>query len=268
MKFCINEASTMTTDFATDVQAYAAAGFRGIELWLAKVDTFLENASLADASRLLRDHGLAASGACAQGQLLVSQGEARAQAISAFKHRLEVCQALGAPIIIVFSESPTQVALEDYERAADNLAEAAEIAASYRVKIALEFIKGCPLVGSVSTAMQLIEGSGHDNVGLLFDTFHYFAGVSKPADIDAIPQGKVAFVHVNGCLDLPRERLTDAERTYLGRGPIPTQQLVQQVAAKGYDGWLSFEIFSQAIWEQDPFVVATEIKRNMEEVLG
>ena len=268
MRYCINEASTMPTDFATDVKAYAAAGFAGIELWLAKVDTYLKRASLADAAALLADHGLVASAACAQGQLLLSQGEARSEAISAFRAKLKICQALGAPVIIVFSESPASVTLGDYERAAENLAEAAEVAESYGVKIALEFIKGCPLVGCVSTAMGVIEASGHDNVGLLFDTFHYFAGVSKPADIDAIPHGKVAFVHVNDCLDIPRERLTDAQRTFLGRGPIPTRQLVQQVAAKGYDGWLSFEILDRAVWERDPFAVAAEIKRNLEEVLG
>jgi len=37
MRPCINQATTMTTDFETDMRAYAAAGFDAVELWLAKV---------------------------------------------------------------------------------------------------------------------------------------------------------------------------------------------------------------------------------------
>ena len=268
MKYCINEATTMPTDLVTDVQAYAAAGFQGIELWLDKVDKYLESASLNDAARLLSDHGLVATAACAQGRLLISQGQARQEALSAYKHKLHICQALGAPVIIVDSESPPQVTLEDYDRAVDGLREAADIAQGYGVKVALEFIKGSTLVGSVSTAVHLMGRANHPNVGLLFDTFHYHAGISKAQDIQEIPQGQVAFVHVNDCLDIPRERLTDANRTYLGRGPIPTRALVEALAGRGYDGWLSFEMFNRAVWEEDPYQVAAKIKRNMEEVLG
>lgn len=267
MKLCINEASTMPTDFATDVRAYAAAGFAGIELWLDKVDDYVKQSSLAQAQALLSDHGLVATAACAQGSLLLSKGQARADAMDAFNRKLTTCQALGAPVLIVPSESPQQVQLADYDRAAENLAEAAQVAAPYGVNLALEFIKGCSLVGTVSTAMRLVDQVNQPHVGLLFDTFHYFAGLSKPADVDAITMGKVMFVHINDCLDLPRELLTDAHRTYLGQGPIPTKELVQAIQARGYDGWFSFEIFSRDVWAQDPFDVAAAIKRNLEEVL-
>jgi 4-hydroxyphenylpyruvate dioxygenase len=268
MRFCVNEASTMPTGFATDVRAYATAGFEGIELWLAKVETFLESASLADAQALLADHGLTATAACAQGQLLVSQGTVRQEALDALRRKLELCQALDSPVLIVASESPNKVTIDDYDRAAKSLVQVAETAAGYGVTIALEFIKGSSLVGSVSTAADLIARVDHPNLSLLFDTFHYYAGVSKPADIGVIPKGKVAFVHVNDCLDLPRELLTDAHRTYLGQGPIPVRRLVDALAERSYDGWLSFEAFNRDMWEEDPYKVANSIKRNMEEVLG
>jgi len=267
MKFCINEASTMPTDFATDVRAYSAAGFKGIELWLAKVDKYLESGTLAGAARLLQDHGLVAAGSCAAGLPLVTRDDWD-KAVAELKRKLELCQALGAPRIVVTAARPPEGAAYDYDLAVDNLRQAAEIAAPYGVTLALEFIKGHAVVGAVSTAALLVAKANHPNLGILFDTFHYFAGVSKASDLALIPQGKVAFVHVNDCLDLPRERLTDAERTYIGRGPIPTKQLVEAVRAKGYDGWLSFEIFSRAVWAEDPFQVAVQIKRNLEEALG
>ena len=267
MKFCINEASTMPTDFATDVRAYSAAGFTGIELWLAKVDKFLESDTLQGAARLLRDHGLVAAGACAHGLPLVTRDDWDKSVVE-LRHKLELCQALGAPRIIVTCARPPEGATYDYDLAVDNLRAAADLAAAYGVTLGLEFIRGHAVVGALSTAAMLVGKANHPNLGILFDTFHYFAGISKASDLALIPQGKVAFVHVNDCLDLPRERLTDAERTYIGLGPIPTRQLVEAVRAKGYDGWLSFEIFSRAVWAEDPFQVAVQIKRNLEEALG
>ena len=55
MQACINQATTMTTDFATDLQAYAEAGFERVELWLDKVEAYLaEGGSLEKAQALLQ----------------------------------------------------------------------------------------------------------------------------------------------------------------------------------------------------------------------
>lgn len=258
----------MPQDFPTDVRAYAAAGFKGIELWLAKVEDFAQKASLQEAAHLLADHGLMAAAACAQGNLLVSEGEARQKALSDFRRKLEICAILGAPVIIVASESPTEIKPEDYDRAVVNIRQAADIASEYGVKIALEFIKGSTLVGSLSTAANIVAKADHANLGILFDTFHYHAGISKPDDIVQIPEGKLFFVHVNDCLGIPRERLSDAHRTYLGEGVLPVHDLVARLKATGYTGWYSFESFNRDIWKEDPFQVAKRIRKDMERMLS
>ncbi|MFN4227090.1 MAG: hypothetical protein ACK4F0_02990 [Candidatus Ratteibacteria bacterium] len=41
MRFAINQATTLTTDFKTDIKAYSKAGFKAIEIWLPKLKKYL-----------------------------------------------------------------------------------------------------------------------------------------------------------------------------------------------------------------------------------
>ena len=42
MKPCISQATTLSTPFEADVSAYARGGRSAVELWLTKLETFLE----------------------------------------------------------------------------------------------------------------------------------------------------------------------------------------------------------------------------------
>ena len=62
MKACINQVTTLRTPFEEDIPAYAQAGWPAVELWLTKLETYLEGHSLAEARAVLDDHGLTAAG--------------------------------------------------------------------------------------------------------------------------------------------------------------------------------------------------------------
>src|SRR5260370_808643 len=76
-KPCISRATTMVASFAEDVEAFAGAGFRAMEVWLTKLETHLESHSLAETRRLLEDQQMTLAAAAYQGGLLLSQGEQR-----------------------------------------------------------------------------------------------------------------------------------------------------------------------------------------------
>ena len=57
----------MSTPFADDLPALARAGFASVELWLTKLETFLESHSVVEAANLLADLGLHAAAASGQG---------------------------------------------------------------------------------------------------------------------------------------------------------------------------------------------------------
>ncbi len=266
---CINQATTMTTDFATDIRVYSEAGFESVELWLPKLEQYLqEGNSLESAQELLRRVGLRAVAACAQGGCLASSGEERRSALDQLRARLLLCQALGAETLVVYSESPEGVTEATYDLVAANLREVCSIAAEHRVTIALEFIKGSRLIGSLATAADVIRRAASPNLGLLFDTFHFYAGISKMEDLDDLEAQQLALVHVNDAADRPREIWTDADRVLLGEGVLPLMEILGVIRNSGYDGYCSLELFSRDLWDEDPLAVATRAYTNLTEYLA
>jgi len=259
----------MTTDFPTDVRAYADAGFESMEVWLAKVEQyFSEGGSIDSAAALLQQAGIRAVSACAQGDILLSDGEARHDALAQLRRRAGIARALGADTLIVYSESPQGVTEASYALAARNLAEACDVVADLGVTIALEFIKGSTLVGTLPTARMVVATAVRPNLGVLFDTFHFYAGMSKMEDLVACDGAALAFVHVNDGADRPREILTDADRVLLGEGVFPVREMLRLIKSKGYEGYCSFELFSRALWDADPREVASRAYANLTEFLA
>jgi 2-keto-myo-inositol isomerase len=269
MQACINEATTMTTDFATDMRAYAQAGFRATELWLDKLEDYLKAGhSVESAQQLMSGLSLRAAGACAEGGHLVSTGLERQQGLERLKRRLALCQAMGAPTLIVYSEGASDVTEATYALAARNLAEVCDIAAEYGVRIGLEFIKCSSLVGTLTTAQMVIAKAARSNLGLLFDTFHFYAGVSKMEDLEQVRGADIAFLHINDALDRPREIWSDADRVLIGEGVLPVNEMMGIVRGSGYDGYVSLELFNRALWQQDPFEVARRAYANLTDFLS
>jgi len=253
MKLAINEATTMPRSFEEDVAAYSAAGFQAIELWLDKVKKFLANHSVKDAQKLLSDNGLKAVGGCAHGGVMLSRGEQRETNLADLRAKLEICQALDAPVLVVCTDFPQgNVGPEDYDHAAQGLAGAADIAAPYKVALAVEFIKGAKLVGTLRTALNVTRKTGKKNVGILFDTFHFYAGVSKLEDIAEMKKGELLLVHLNDMAPIPIEIAQDRDRVLPGNGVLPLKEIIKAISRTGYDGYYSVELFSEALWQKDP----------------
>lgn len=244
----------MKADFETDIKAYSHAGFKEIEIWLPKLEEYLKKKSLKKAQDLLRKNGLKPVAACYQGDLMLSLGKKRKKVLGEFHHKLEVCNFLEIPILVVPSDFPKEVKEEDYQLAGENLKEAGEIAKDFKVSLAIEFIAGAKFLGSLGTANKLINKVGLKNVGIVFDTFHFFAGISKDKDLQEIPEESLFLVHFNDVPPKPRELLTDKDRLLPGDGIIPLKEIIHIFEKKGYSGFYSLELFNQKYWEEDPYL--------------
>jgi sugar phosphate isomerase/epimerase len=252
VKLAINPATTMPASFEQDVEAYADAGFRAMEIWLGKVDAYLEEGHrLEQARALLDDNGLTAVGACFSA--LTFGGDEEQNALHALRGRLEMCQALGAPALVVLpGVAGPAGSLDSYDVAAEGLARCGELAEPYGVSLAIEFLKGSDFVGSLRTATDVARRTGRENVGVLFDTFHFYTGISKMADIARMESGELLLVHLNDCPDVPREAATDKMRVLPGDGIFPLAEMLGAIRDIGYDGYVSLEVFSDELWKRDP----------------
>jgi sugar phosphate isomerase/epimerase len=56
----------------------------------------------------------------------------------------------------------------------------------------------------------------------------------------------------------PRESIGDADRVYPGDGVAPLGQILRDLSAAGFEGFLSLELFNREYWNRDAETVARE----------
>jgi 2-keto-myo-inositol isomerase len=251
---CINQATTRKADFKTAMDAYSKAGFRQVELWLDSVNPFLEKNSVAVAKRVLADHGIDARSSCCECENLIFRTVPdRENKWDAFKRKLDVSAQLGANRFVMCSGVSTDVLFSDYTAAIPMLHEVGELGRQFGIVIGIEFIRGARFLGCVETTSNLLRQVGHPNFGVLIDTFHFYAGISKLEDIERLKPGEVSWVHIDDVPAKPRELLEDTDRLYVGDGVLPLEKILRTLA-KVYQGPVSFEVFQYA--DDDPYIVA------------
>ena len=256
MKLCISEATTLPCSFAEDVQAYAGAGCRGMEVWLTKLETHLEKHSVADTQKLVEDRQMILAAASYQGGLLVSQGEERKAHFDSLRRRLDLCQQFGIPTLVVAADFVPHVDTTTFGRAIVSLKQAAQWAAGFQVRLALEFSSAARFCASLDTALALVVQAGESNVGINFDVFHYYTGPSKFEDLDLVTAANLAHVQLSDLSGVPRELATDSDRVMPGDGDFKLKPIIQRLRDIGYAGWVSLELLNPVLWKTKATQVA------------
>ena len=256
MKPCLSQATTLTTAFADDVAAYADGGCTAMEVWLTKLETHFEKQSAADTRKLIEDRGLTLAAAAYQGGLLLSQGEQRKAHYDHFKRRLELCRQFGIGTLLVVADFVEQVDTTALERAVVSLKQAAQWAAGFEVKLALEFRGKSTFCSCLDTALSLVAACGEPNVGVNFDVFHYYTGPSKFEDLRLLTKDNLAFVQLCDLAGVPRELATDADRVLPGDGDFQLGPILEHLAGIGYDRWISVELMNPTLWQMNAAHVA------------
>lgn len=256
MKPCISEATTMSAPFAEDVTAYAGAGCTAMEVWLTKLEQHLQQHTAADTRKLLEDKQMTLAAAAYQGGLLLSQGEQRKAHYDDLRRRLELCQAFGIPVLLVAADFAGSVDATALERALVSLKQAAQWAAAFDVRLALEFRGRASFCASLDTAAALVRQCAEPNVGVCLDVFHYYTGPSKFEDFELLTAADLAFVQVSDLSGMPRELATDADRVLPGDGDFQLTPLMRQLGEMGYRGYVSLEVMNPTLWQVKPAQVA------------
>ncbi len=255
-KSCLSEATTLPSSFAQDVGDYADVGCSGMEVWLTKLETHLDTHNVADTRKLVKDRGLTLAAGAYQGGLLLSQGEQRRTHYDHFRRRLEICQAFDIATLIVVADFVDAVDAGALEEALASLAEAAQWAAAFNVRLALEFRGKNTFCASLDTALALVAQCGEPNVGINFDVFHYYTGPSKFEDLGLLTADRLFHIQLCDLAGVPRELASDAERILPGDGDFQLDPLLEHFRRIGYDGWISLELMNPTLWRANSKQVA------------
>lgn len=265
---CVSQACTLPTPFADDVAAAAGGGVSAVEVWLTKLETHLEKASVADTQAWLADRGVTLPAAAYQGGLLLSQGDARKAAFDLLKRRLDLCQTFGIRTLVLVADFAVPADATNLGRAVASLAEAGRWAGGFGVTLALEFRGTDTFCTSLDTALTLAEQCGEPNVGVCLDAFHFYKGPSKTDDLDRLTAANLAHVQVCDVPGVPRELMTDADRVFPGEGDFRLGPIMDRLRQIGYAGAVSVEVLNPQLWRAKPTQVAELALASVTRLLG
>ena len=271
MKIALNGATTMHADLETDIQAASAAGFDLIEIWAAKLREFLKTKTAADLKNLLNEAGLEPYSINSIEHITFRDAEDYGKIKAECAELSKIAGEIGCPyVVVVPGKLPENVSQEKIlDESVRVLNELADIAELHNVSLAFEFLgqTDCS-VQTLDFCKEIVEKTDRENVGLVIDTFHFYAGNSSFEAIDALDPEKLFIFHINDAENLPKENLTDAHRLYPGEGILPIKEIKKHFDKIGYNRMVSIEIFRPEYWNQDPFEVARKAKAATEKVLG
>ena len=245
----LSQVCSLNSPFEKDIEDYAAGKCASIELWLGKLESYLERKSTSDVQRLLAEHGIAAPVASYQGGILASQGEQRQEAWALFERRLNRLPQLGVETLVVACDAVAPLGGQDIERIQASLKQAAQAAAQTGIRLALEFQATSAFGNNLQTAVALVDEVGSDALGLCLDSFHFYVGPSKLADLGLLTQDNLFHVQLSDVADIPRELATDSHRILPGEGDIPTDAMIAHLKSIGYGGCVSIEVMNPRIWQ-------------------
>lgn len=271
MKLALNGATTMKADLETDIRAAGKAGYELVELWASKLRTYLEAYSIADLRALLTEAGVE-PWSINSIEHITFRNEVDYDSVKAQCGELSaVAGQLMCPYIVVVPGKLPDGATEGQiiDESVRVLNELADISEPYGVSLAFEFLGQIDCsVQTLDLAEKIIDKVDRKSVGLVIDTFHFYAGNSTFEAIDRLDPEKLFIFHINDAEDLPKGELTDAQRLYPGEGILPVREIKDRLEKIGYDRMASIEIFRPEYWDQDPSEVAEKAKAAAEKTLG
>jgi 2-keto-myo-inositol isomerase len=263
MQLGLNGATTLRADLATDIAVAGKAGFDFVEIWAAKLLGYLERGGLSALRRDLRRAGVKAATLNSVERITFNDPSGHIRMLEDFSRLCRVAEAIECEtVLVVPSPRPRGVSTAAIERESIRvLRELSRLAKPHGVRLAYEFLgfADCT-VNTLAQCAAIVEKVGRPNVGLVLDTFHFFAGGSTLASIRALDPRRIFMVHLNDVERAPRRRMHDALRLFPGQGIIPLRAIVRALKGIGYDGKTSVEIFRPQYWAREPLKVAREAR--------
>ena len=272
MKLALNGATTMRADLVTDLQAAKEGGFDYLEIWAAKLRSFLKEHSSAKLKDLFDASGLSPLSINSIEHITFRDAEDYAAIKRECEELSSIAGAIGCPcIVVVPGRLPKDGASREnvIAESIKVLNELCDIAAAHNVALAFEFLgqTDCS-VPTLDLAAEIVREVNRKDLGVVIDSFHFYAGNSTTDMIESLDPEMIRIFHINDAEDLPREQLEDRHRLLPGLGILPLHDMLSSFRKIGYDKVASVEIFRPEYWERDPFTLAREARAATERVLA
>jgi 4-hydroxyphenylpyruvate dioxygenase len=190
------------------------------------------------------------------------------------KAMLGMAQALGAPVLLACS-STSPHASPDPDAIARDLRKLAMLAVPLGLKVAYEGLSWGRTISEYTTAWDVVSRADMPNLGVGIDSYHIVATQTPLDGLAELDPAKIFLVQLSDFLwqqvRTVEERISTARtfRVFPGEGVHSAEvaELVTRLAALGYRGDYSFEVFNDD-YQQLPLPLVAERARRSAEWLG
>jgi len=270
MKLALNGATTMKADLKTDIRAANAAGFDCLEIWASKLRDFLKSHTTAELKVLFTEQAIEPYSINSIERVTFRDAEGHKALLAECEELCRIASEIDCPYIVVVpglmpENASRELVIEESVRV---LTELSAVAARQNVALAFEFLgqTDCS-VQTLELADEIVRRVARPNVGLVIDSFHFYAGGSKVESILELDPERLFIFHINDAEDRPRDELEDRHRLLPGLGILPLEGIIKALRSISYDRVTSVEIFRPEYWELSPAVLARDARLAVARVL-
>ena len=256
LRYSVSQITTCRSSFADDVANWQAAGLTSIGLWRRKFDMCGET----EAVRLIRESGLDVSTVSFAGGFTGSQGVDFNEAMHDAWQALFTAAAVGARTVVIAPGSRGRYtdrhearvvvkALQELAVGADEMGIGLAV-----LPMAERFSHRWTTLHSLDAAWGLVHRVERDNVGMVFDTFHFG---DDPRSLDQLSRYSRAIrvVQLSDRAPVPGDSY---DRCLPGDGSLPLADIMSLLAASSFDGDIDIQVWSSNVWA----LSATDVLRS------
>jgi len=195
-------------------------------------------------------------------------GALHAYKVDVAKSMIEMCRAVGAPILVATSSALAH-ASTDREAIVRDLRKLAMLALPSNVRIAYVAVSWGRAITDFAAALDVVDQADMPNLGIGIESFHALAAKSQLDELEMVFADNVFTVQLSDFMvaELPsyEERIATAGhlRVFPGEGMHSAQlaELIQRLDGLGYRGDYSFQVFNDDYHQMDPASVARRARR-------
>ena len=244
------------------LRAIAAAGFDAVEIFENDLLSF--GGSPREVKELCRELGLAI---CAFQPFRDFEGmpePQRARGFARAERKFDLMQELETDLLLICS-NVSPAALGGIDRAADDFRQLGELAAKRGLRVGFEALAWGRHVNDYRDAWEIVRRADHKAIGVILDSFHALAPKFPTSAIRAIPADKIFLVQLADAPKIDLDVLSWSRhfRCFPGQGDLPVSDFMESVAATGYAGPLSLEIFNDQFRAGSAARTATDGMRSL-----
>ena len=258
--YCLNTSTIRCGELTLEqmIEVTAEAGYDGIEPWVEELDTYREQGGdLPSLARRIQDAGLEVVNLIGFFEWAVDDEAQRHEALEEARRCFDLAKQLNCRLVATPPSGIKDTPGLDLFAIAERYANVIDLAKEFGVVALLEFWGIAKTLGHLGEALLVARECGREGACVLADVFHMYKGSGHFHGLDLIGAKTLGLIHLNDYpADPPRDTIADSDRVYPGDGVAPLKEILQTLAAAGYRGMLSLELFNESYWQQDARTVA------------